>query len=130
MELELTSLDTLKVYAQGQLVELPPFAANQPFVAKLKRPSLLALTKVGKIPNELLTNATQLFENPSGKEGYDQESVAKMYGILETICEASFVSPTYKELKELGIELNDEQMLFVLSYAQRGVSALRDFRTE
>ena len=128
--MELTSIEELKIYAQGQLVELPQFANGQPFVAKLKRPSLLALAKSGKIPNELLTAATGLFETNKGKEDFNMESVVKMYNMLETVCEASFVSPSYQELKEVGVELTDEQMLFVFAYAQRGVETLKNFRTK
>lgn len=51
---QITSLQNLKTYTKGQIVELPPFAEGMPFVARLKRPSMLALVKSGKIPNELL----------------------------------------------------------------------------
>ena len=44
------------------------------------------------------------------------------------ICEESFVEPTYNELKSNGIQLTDEQQLFIFSYAQRGVDALKSFR--
>lgn len=130
--MELTSLDTLKIYAEGQLVELPPFAEDQPFVAKLKRPSLLALAKAGKIPNELLTSAGELFETNSGKseESDAAEKVATLANMLDTICESSFVSPTYAEIKEIGIELTDDQKTFVFQYAQNGVKALSNFRKE
>lgn len=128
-ELQATSLETLKAYTQGQLVELPPFAENQPFIARLKRPSLLMLAKGGRIPNELLTSASQLFADNS-RSTKSADMVIQMNDVFETICEASFVSPTYTELKEISIELTDEQKMFVFNYAQNGVRALASFRTE
>lgn len=129
-KLELTSLNTLKTYAQGQLVELPPFAEGQPFIARLRRPSLLVLAKAGKIPNELLTSASTLFSSKGSKDATSTDRVVQMNDMFDAICEASFVSPTYTELKEIGVELTDEQKMFVFTYAQNGVKALDSFRTE
>lgn len=56
-----TTIDDLRRYAKGSLVKLPSFAAGQPFVARLKRPSMMELVKNGEIPNELLTRANELF---------------------------------------------------------------------
>ena len=133
MELEQTSLTQLQEYAKGQLVQLPPFAEGQPFVARLKRPSLLALAKAGKIPNELLTSASTIFAGSKpGKNSSesDRDVLQETYDLYEAICESSFVSPTYSELKSAGIELTDEQKTFVFQYSQQGVKALSDFRTE
>ena len=129
---EITSLSTLQEYAKGQLVELPPFAEGQNFVAQLKRPSLMALAKAGKIPNELLASAEGLFDSGSKSKGSKDnvEILNEMYDMIETICEASFVSPTYQQIKDAGIELTDEQKHFVFQYSQQGVKALSNFRTE
>ena len=54
---EITSLTALEQYAQGQIVELPGFGDGQPFVARLRRPSLMVLIKSGKVPNALLATA-------------------------------------------------------------------------
>ena len=35
MEQKITSIDQLKQYAQGQVIELPAFSEDQPFVARL-----------------------------------------------------------------------------------------------
>ena len=64
---EVTSLADLQVYAQGQVVELPGFFSEEPFVVRLRRPSLLALTKSGKIPNALLSAANELFTGKQDK---------------------------------------------------------------
>lgn len=132
-ELTVTSIADLQTYAKGAVVELPPFADGQPFVARLKRPSMLALVKSGKIPNELLQEANDLFMGtPAGKHGdkYDPEVMSRMFEVFDIMCEASFVEPTYKQLIDAGVELTDDQYTFIFNYSQAGVKALKSFRKE
>lgn len=126
--LNITSIKDLTTYAKGQIVELPPFAEGMPFVAKLKRPSMLALTKAGKIPNALLKSANELFMGKTKNGTVDENTMSQLLEIFEAICEASFVEPTYREIKNAGIELTDEQMTFVFNYSQNGIKALESFR--
>ncbi|MCR5564407.1 MAG: esterase [Gammaproteobacteria bacterium] len=130
--LQITSIDQLKNYKSGQIVELPPFGDGQPFVARLRRPSMMSLAKRGKIPNELLNSANSLFERgPQGlmqKGKFDDETMTKLFDIIDVICEASFVEPLYKDLKDIGIELTDDQYMFIFNYTQNGVQALDSFR--
>lgn len=130
--MEITSFKDLERYAAGEVVELPPFAQNQPFVARLKRPSMLALVRKGQIPNSLLNAANSMFEQGcSGAfDATNPDTMADMMGVLETMCEASFMEPTYAEIKESGVVLTDQQLMFVFNYAQAGVKALEPFRTE
>lgn len=127
--MEVTSLEALKSYSMGQLVELPPFAEGQTFVARLKRPSMLALVKAGRIPNSLLQSANTLFINGTMDEK-NKDAMSDVMEILDTICDACFVEPTYQQIKDAGIQLTDDQMMFVFSYSQRGVKALDPFREE
>ena len=128
--LKITSIEELRNYANGNIVELPAFGDNQPFVARLKRPSMLSMVKEGKIPNSLLDAASTLFD--SGAHGvmkkYDSDSMNQLFNVIDFICEESFVEPTYQQIKEAGIELTDEQLLFVFSYSQTGVKQLESFR--
>ena len=130
--LKVTTLEQLKQYAKGDLVELPPFAQNRPFVARLSRPSLMKLVEQGKIPNTLLARANELFS--AGIAGAfdeeNEEALKQLFELMEIICEASFVEPTYEEIKESGITLTDEQRMFVYNYGQAGVKALESFRGE
>ena len=130
--MELTSIAQLQEYSKGQLVQLPPFAEEQEFVARLKRPSLFALAKAGKIPNELLTGANNLFSSGQRNKNTsnDRDIVNEMCDMFDAVCEASFVSPTYQEIKDAGVELTDEQKSFVFEYSQQGIKALNNFRTE
>lgn len=127
--MEVTSLEALKSYSMGQLVELPPFAEGQSFVARLKRPSMLALVRSGRIPNSLLQSANTLFINGTMDES-NKSAMSDVMDILDTICDACFVEPTYQQIKDAGIQLTDDQMMFVFSYSQRGVKALEPFREE
>lgn len=131
MGMTITTIDELKNYADGEIVELPAFGENQPFVAKLRRPSMLTLVKNGRIPNSLLVNANKLFEQGvSSFNSADENAMNEMFDILDVICEASFVQPTYSQIKEAGLELTDEQYLFVFDYAQNGVRSLESFRKQ
>lgn len=129
-EKKITSIDELKKVANGAIVELPPFAEGTTFCAKLKRPSLLNMVKQGKIPNALLVRANELFVQTGGLDPEEENMMEEMFEVIELIANETFVEPTYKEIKEAEIELTDEQLMFIFSYAQQGVKALESFRTE
>ena len=50
-----TPMKKLTKIAQGVEVELPGFLSGETFTVRLRRPSLLALAKEGRIPNGLLS---------------------------------------------------------------------------
>ena len=130
-QLVVTSIEQLKQYAQGEVIELPPFAPTQPFVARLKRPSLLAMAKNGKIPNELLVKTNELFVNDgTAVNASDDKMLEEIFSVIDTIAGEVFVQPTYAEIKEAGIQLTDEQMLFIFNYTQTGVKNLETFRED
>lgn len=124
---DITPISEIKKYSGGEIVELPAFGSGCKFVAKLRRPSLLLMVKSGKIPNTLITQATKLFQSGAGSLGKDN-TIGDMYDIMQVICEAALVAPTYSELVENGIELTDEQIMAIFSYTQQGVKALERFR--
>ena len=123
---EVTSISQLNEYAKGQLVELPSFGEGQPFFARLRRPSMLALAKSGKIPNSLLATANRMFD--SSLDTNNENMLKDFYTVIETILEAAFVEPTYQEIKDAGVQLSDDQLIFVFNYTQQGVRALDQFR--
>lgn len=127
--LVVTSIDDLVKASQGTLIELPPFIEGMPFVARLKRPSMLALVRAGKIPNALIATANELFAK-GGFDTDDNEALSNMFGVLDAICEACFVEPSYADLKAAGVQLTDDQLMFVFNYTQRGVTALGSFRSQ
>ena len=122
--MDITSLAQLTKYTEGQIVELPSFAEGQPFVARLRRPSMLALAKSGKIPNTLLNTANDLFMGNSGKNKLKEDYLKDVFEVLDVICNACFMEPTYAQLQEAGVELTDDQYMFIFNYTQTGVKAL------
>jgi len=127
--LEVTPLEQLIQYSQGTVINLPAFAEDQPFVAKLRRPSILALAKAGKIPNALMTTANSLFIK-GGVDTKDEGALREVFQVIDVLCEAAFVEPAYKQIKDSGIELTDEQYMFIFNYTQTGVKALEPFRKQ
>ena len=127
--LPITPLESLQEYARGAIVQLPSFSEDQPFVARLRRPSMMALAKSGKIPNSLLNTANSLFMG-KGMDSNNEGALKEVLSIVDILCDAAFVEPTYSQLKEAGVELTDEQYMAVFNYTQQGVKALEPFRGE
>lgn len=125
---KVTSIQDLMAYLEGEVVELPAFGPNMPFVAKLRRPSLMALAKQGKIPNALLETANELFFGGQKDSSLDTEALKNMMELLEVIAAACFIQPSWEEIKAAGIQLTDEQYTFIFNYSQRGIKELKPFR--
>lgn len=127
--IKVTSIDQLKLMSGGEIVKLPPFIQGQDFYAKLRRPSMLKLVQSGQIPNSLLRTANMLFSGGVDKElDRDDEFLKDMFDLIDVLAGAVFVEPSWTELKNAGIELTDEQYMFVFNYTQEGVKALEPFR--
>ena len=129
MENKVTSIDQLKLMSGGEIVKLPPFVQGQDFYAKLRRPSMLKLVQSGQIPNSLLRTANTLFSGEVEKElERDDEFMKDMFEVIDVLAGAVFVEPSWNELKQAGIELTDEQYMFIFNYTQEGVRSLEPFR--
>ena len=129
MEYKVTSIDELKVMSGGEVVKLPPFVQGQDFYAKLRRPSMLKLAQSGKIPNSLLRTANMLFSGGVNEElDRDDEFMKDMFDLIDVLAGAVFVEPSWSELKQAGIELTDEQYMFIFNYTQEGVKSVEPFR--
>lgn len=131
MEIKVTSIDELKAMSQGEIVKLPAFVQGQDFYAKLRRPSMLKMVKSGQIPNGLLRTANTLFAGGVEKElDRDDEFMKDIFEMIDVLAQAVFVEPSWDELKNAGIELTDEQYMFIFNYTQEGVRALEPFRQD
>lgn len=120
--MNITSIDELKLMSGGEIVELPPFVQGKQFVAKLRRPSMMNLVRQGKIPNSLIKMATDLFNGATkDSEASAEEAMPQMLQIMEIMAEATFIEPKWSDIKAAGIELTDEQMIFIFNYTQNGV---------
>lgn len=130
-EMNITTLSDLQSYAAGTIVRFPDFAEGQPFVARVRRPSMLVLAKQGKIPNTLLTAAGELFsKGGAGMDVTNENMLSDVYGICEVIARASLVQPTYDDIINAGMELSDDQIMAIFNYTQNGIKALESFREE
>lgn len=126
-----TSFEQLSAYSKGTLIQLPDIGPDMPLYAYLRRPSLLDLIAKGKIPNPLAGTASKLFsKGGSGVDQTDPRQLKELVDILHIFCEVSFVKPTYSQIKEAGLELTDEQLMFVFNYVQAGTKALEKFRKQ
>lgn len=129
--MNITSVADLHRYASGTAVRFPDFAEGQPFVARVRRPSMLVLAKSGKIPNSLLTTASQLFaKGGASLDTDDKNMLSNFYDTCRIICEAALVQPTLAEIESAGMTLSDDQMMAIFNYTQTGVKALESFRKE
>lgn len=127
--MNVTSITDLTAYAKGQIVRFPDFAEGQPFVARVRRPSMLVLAKTGKIPNALMHSAGKLFsDGGSGLDSDDEKMLSNLFDVTEVICKAALIEPTYDEIKNAGLELSDDQLMAIFNYTQTGVKALESFR--
>lgn len=127
--MQITTISDLQSYAKGTLVRFPDFAEGQPFIARVRRPSMLVLAKQGKIPNSLLNSANELFsKGGGGMDADDDNMLADIYSICEIICESALKEPTYQQIKDAGLELSDDQLMAIFNYTQSGAKALESFR--
>ena len=120
---QVTSIEQLKIKSQGEVVFLPGWD-DEPFVARVKRPSMLGLASKGKIPNGLLGAAQKVFTSSVD----EKVNLTEIFQVTRVIAEEALVEPTLKQIEEAGVELTDEQLTAILNYSQSGVKALERFR--
>lgn len=133
MELKISTLSEIK-NNQTMVVELPGWGFDDTFICRVKRIDLISLLKKGKIPNNELMNAVlELFEvnnnekvNPS--DLVKKENYTKYLEKAELFADIALVEPTYKQLKEAGIDLTDEQKGIFYNAAVYGIKTLIPFR--
>ena len=131
--MQVTSLEQLKNIKINDVVELPSFDDGTPFIAELKKPNMMMLMANGSIPNNLLNIAMDIFKDNKTKEVVDKalnnaKDFQVLTNLLVVLAEACLVRPSYKQLKDLGIELNENQLSAILTYSQGGLKALETFR--
>jgi len=114
----------------GVIVELPPFPdSDKPVFFRLRKPSILAVAQSGRIPNELLQTLMEANEHGGiAKAGKTDYSV--QMSIMRVLCEACLVEPKWSDLQKENIELTDEQMTVITTFAHGGIKALHSFRQQ
>jgi len=127
---EVTPLETFCMASRGKLVEIPGFAPGETLTVRLRQPNLLTLVRLGKIPNPLLTHMLQQSPGAKADTAVTPEKLRMTAEMLDLFCEAALIEPTYRELKENGVELTQEQMSEIANFAQGGVTTWESFRDE
>ena len=103
---------------------LPGWTEDEPFRARLRRPSVLTMAATGAIPNELMGAAQKLF-----CDGYDAALPLDQLGrLLRSVAAAALVEPTLEQLEASGCGLTDMQLAAIYNFSQAGVRALEPFR--
>lgn len=126
-ELKVTSLEEIKKSASGQLIAFTGWD-EKPWIAKVKRVSLLDMISEGVIPNSLLSAAEQVF---AGKQSSKKPVDIKETGtVFKAVAEAVLVEPTWNDLQDAGVKVTDEQLSELFQYAQGGINGLKRFRAE
>lgn len=129
---KITRLEDLKNLQKTDIVDLGDFDNGVSLIVEMKKPSLMSMIRKKEIPNPLMKSAISLFSKGVGtfitESMSDEKSISKFADLIEFFCEECFVTPKYSEIKELGIELTDEQLNAVLFYTQGGLTALENFR--
>ncbi len=132
--MQITSLEQLQQIKQTEIVELPSFEDGTPLIVEIKKPNMMQLLTSGKIPNTLLSVATEMFngktEKVMGKASTDIKTLKELVGMMEVLAEASLVNPSYKDIKKANIQLTENQLMSLLIYSQGGVKALENFRNK
>ena len=132
--MQVTSLEQLQAIKQTEIIELPSFEDGTKLNVEVKKPNMMQLIASGKIPNTLLNSAMEMFNGKAGekmqKAADNAGDLKDLVGIMNVIAEASLVNPTYKQIKGLGIDLTDNQLMGLLMYSQGGIKALENFRNQ
>ena len=129
-ELKVISIEELKKISEGEIVPLDGFYSDkEPFVVRLKRPSLLSLVSSKQIPNPLLNTAYKLFYGEEKGIKVDP-SISDNAQIYTAVAKAALVEPTYDEIHEAGLELTDTQLLQIWQFSQFGGAVLDSFRAK
>ena len=129
VQLKVTSFEELQKYARGNIVRFSDFSDGQPFVARVRRPGLMALAKAGRIPNRLMNTAAGLFGRGGAiVNGGDENVLGELYEVCKVVAEAALIEPTLAQIEEAGMELSDQHLIEIFRYTQKGVDALDSFR--
>ena len=132
--MQITSIKQLQSIKQSEIVELPSFEDGTPLIVEIKKPNMMSLLTSGKIPNTLLTVATEMFNGKTGqvmgKASEDIKTLKELVGMMEVLAEASLVKPSYKDIKKANVQLTENQLMAILMYSQGGVKALENFRNQ
>ena len=90
-----------------KLINIPGFEPGEEIQILIKPATLLSMIVGGKLPNELLTAVSELFEGPQLSEEEmgkkllnDRKSMEAFNQMLEQVCQEVMLEPKYAEIKD------------------------------
>lgn len=111
-----------------KLINIPGFEAGEEIQILIKPATLLSMIVGGKLPNELLTAVSELFQGPQLSEEEmgkkllnDRKSMEAFNQMLEQVCTEVMLEPKYIEIKEF---MTDAQRQSVFTQATGNVNQL------
>ena len=122
-ELTVTNIEELKKQST-EIIDLQPFSGDKLIRVRVKRLSILGLCQSGEIPNQLLGVARKLFY----QDKIEQIDLKEYGKVIDIVCKNTLAEPSIEQLKEIELELTDEQKFELWAYSQRGVEGLKSFR--
>ena len=127
---EVTSIEELKA-AATRVVEIVGFEPDEVLKFKIRRASLTDLLEQGALPNDLLNIVFEVLKIKSSKgamnplDDLDPEKFTEFCKLMDNVCKAVMVEPSYEEARDLLI---DAQKIQIYQYAQYGLRVLERFR--
>lgn len=131
--LQVTSLEQLKKFAEGELIALTGFIEGEDFVVRVKRPSIVSLVKNADIPNTLLAKVSELFGlNNSKKKGKVDElkEFTQLLDLMTILAKECLIEPSVDDIESFGLTLTVEQLSEIFTYVQGGLKELEKFRMQ
>lgn len=111
-----------------KLINIPGFEPGEEIQVRIKPATLLSMIVGGKLPNELLTAVSELFEGPQLSEEEmgkkllnDRKSMEAFNQMLEQVCQEVMLEPKYVEIKDY---MTDEQRQSIFTQATGNVNQL------
>lgn len=111
-----------------KLINIPGFEPGEEIQILIKPATLLSMIVGGKLPNELLTAVSELFQGPQLSEEEmgkkllnDRKSMEAFNQMLEQVCTEVMLEPKYIEIKEF---MTDKQRQSVFTQATGNVNQL------
>lgn len=111
-----------------KLINIPGFEPGEEIQILIKPATLLSMIVGGKLPNELLTAVSELFQGPQLSEEEmgkkllnDRKSMEAFNQMLEQVCQEVMLEPKYVEIKDY---MTDEQRQSIFTQATGNVNQL------
>lgn len=135
MNKQVTSLEQFRMMSMGEIISISPFIGEEYVNIRVKKPSMMKMLSDGRIPNTLLATAQDMFNlgSKKSKKSKDDDGLSAITDVIQIadiIAQECMVEPTYDEIASFGLELTEQQLMEIFTYAQGGVKLLENFRKE